>query len=187
MLHLWGYQVDVAKDGLDGVQHLFNQHKKYDLILLDIDMPKIDGWQVLKLIRNHAETAQVPVIIQTCHDTEDALVRGLKRGADAYLVKPITPRKLLAHIEALLRRVNTVTIAEPSLDGHSPEGSVPGLTRRENEILKLIAQGFSNQQTAEQLVISETTVKNHLAHIFRKLNVTNRTQAAYIAQRMNIF
>ena len=66
------------------------------------------------------------------------------------------------------------------------KSAISMLTQRESEILQYIVKGFTNQQIGEKLVISETTVKNHLAHIYRKLNVSNRTQAAFLAQKLNM-
>lgn len=187
LLTLYGYEVEMAVDGFEGVQKLFSRPDMHvDLVILDIDMPRMDGWGVLKLIRGTPETADLPVIILTCHDAEESLVKGLHRGADLYLVKPISPRRLLAHIESLTRRVSR----GPATDGrdmqHPSGDGITALTSRENELLKLIVKGYSNQQIAQTLVISETTVKNHLANIFKKLNVSNRTQAAYLAQKLNL-
>lgn len=184
ILALYDYEVDYALDGFEGLQKVFSQKPAYDLIILDLDMPRMDGWSVLKIIRSTPETENMLVIILTCHDVEESIVKGLHRGADLYLVKPISPRRLLAHIQALLRR-REKNSQNPERTEAMP--TVTGLTSREQELLKLLVKGLSNQKIAEELVISETTVKNHLANIFRKMNVSNRTHAAYLAQKMNLF
>lgn len=186
VLTLYGYRVTVAEDGYQGVQTLLDVTRHFDMVILDVDMPRMDGWEVLKLIRNGRECPDIPVIMLTCHGDEDNVVRGLRREADEYLVKPISPKRFLAHVEAVLRRAEKQSLPE------DPEitrlrQSVQLLTMRETEILRYLVQGLSNQQIAEALVISETTVKNHLAHIFKKLNVSNRTQAAYFAQKLQLF
>lgn len=182
MLVLHGYTVHADK-GVDvPVQELFAGHLPFDMIILDLDMPRLDGWQILKAIRVTPETAELPVIILSETDAEDLIIKGLHRGADAYLVKPVNPKRLLAQIKALTRR-NPKSGAAPTGSGDGKGTQVASLTPRENEILRLLIKGYSNQQIAAQLIISETTVKNHLAHIFKKLGVSNRTQAAYLARQ----
>lgn len=184
MLDFHDDAVDMALDASEASHKLFRTTRQYDLIILDLDLPRTEGWNMLKRIRETPETADLPVMILTGQDTEDILVQGLHRGADMVLVKPVTPQRMLAHIEALTRRRSKVT-PEARLDGADLEARhLPGLTPRENEILKLIIRGWPNQRIARHLVISEITVKNHLGHIFRKLGVTNRTQAAYLASQI---
>ncbi len=187
MLSMFGYNVDIAEDGYEGIQK-FAQND-YDLIILDVQMPRMDGWATLKYIRNGEQTPTIPIVMLTSLDDETSLVAGLRRGADEYLCKPITPGKLLAHIEAISRRSQWETktnrhLNDPELD--SIKSSFDLLTNRERELLQYIAKGCSNSKIGNELSISETTVKNHLAHIFKKLNVSNRTQAAYMAQKLSM-
>ncbi len=189
ILSLYGYDVNVETDGYSGIQHLMQDETSYDLVVLDINMPKMDGWNVLKAIRNGDACRNVPVMMLSSNDKEDSIVTGLRRGADEYLTKPVTPSRLLAHVESLFRRTQWETKASQKLidpEVESKKEAMKLLTARETEILKHLVQGMSNQDIGKKLVISETTVKNHLAHIFKKLNVSNRTQAAYIAQKLNM-
>jgi DNA-binding NarL/FixJ family response regulator len=188
MLTLYGYDVSTAPDGLAGTQILLNTDNHFELVILDLHMPKLDGWAVLKAIRNSTECPEIPVIMLTSADNEDSIVSGLRRGADIYLTKPIAPKQLFAHIEALCRRSNW-TGGHDSQDKEDSKAkdTVKLLTQRESEILKCVVQGMSNQQIGEKLVISETTVKNHLVHIYKKLNVTSRTQAAFLVQKLKLF
>lgn len=185
MLSIYGYEVDVATDGLTGLQTVYNTEKPYDLLILDVQMPKMDGWAVLKSIREGSECPDIPIIMLTCMDNEELLVSGLRRGADQYLTKPITPKRLFAHIEAIAR-LSRRGAKHQSNEDKSAKAALEVLTQREAEILQYIVQGFSNQAIGEKLVISETTVKNHLAHIYKKLNVSNRTQAAFLAQKLKL-
>lgn len=189
MLTIYGYEVDVARDGFSGLQKLYQSPNAYDVVLLDIQMPKMDGWATLKAIREGDECRNIPIIMLTCSDTEDALVSGLRRGADEYVTKPVTPKRLLAYIDAVMRRNRWEqdAVQKQQAKDVGTENAIELLTQRESEILKYIVQGFSNQQIGEKLVISETTVKNHLAHIYKKLNVANRTQAAFLAQKLKLF
>ncbi len=186
VLTLYGYRVTVAEDGYQGVQTLFDAANQFDLVILDVDMPRMNGWEVLKRIRNGQERPDIPVILLTCHGDEETIVRGLRRGADEYLVKPISPKRFLAYVEAVLRRTERRVALEEDPGLTHLRATMQVLTTRESEILGYLVQGCSNQQIAEALVISETTVKNHLAHIFKKLKVSNRTQAAYFAQKLQL-
>lgn len=189
ILALYGYDVVVCTDGYEGIQQLFATPKLFDMVILDINMPRMNGWTVLKIIRNGEECPNIPVVMLTSAVEEESLIAALRRGADEYLTKPISPSRLLAHVEAIFRRSSWEE--KRNLDQFDPEAealqaSAKLLTQRENEILRYLIQGHSNQEIGQQLVISETTVKNHLAHIFKKLRVSNRTQAAYIAQKFNL-
>lgn len=188
MLTMFGYTVDVAPDGYSGIQMLQKTEKPFDLVILDVQMPRMDGWSTLRTIREGQTDANIPIIMLTSSDSEESVVHGLRRGADEYLAKPIAPRRLLAHIEALVRRTRWDHEMDPhaSVADAARSESIDLLTQRETQVLKCIAQGFPNQQIAEQLTISEVTVKNHLANIYRKLNVSNRTEAAFIAHKLKL-
>jgi len=187
MLTMFGYDVELAEDGYEGIQK-FNK-QDYELVILDVQMPKMDGWATLKYIRQGEHRPNVPIIMLTALNDESSLIAGLRRGVDEYLSKPITPGKLLAHIEAISRRARWEAKAAEKLQDPEQEKiqqSFNLLTNREKELLQFIAKGHSNALIGRQLSISETTVKNHLAHIFKKLSVTNRTQAAYMAQKLQM-
>jgi len=94
-----GYQVQLARDGVEGLRHAYAWQP--DLVVLDIMMPDMDGWTVCERLR---ELSDVPIIFVTAIGKEADIVRGLEMGADDYLVKPFSPRELLARIEAVLRR-----------------------------------------------------------------------------------
>ena len=180
-----GYDIEIATDGQQAIQKITSPScSSYDLIVLDIHMPIMNGWQTLQFIRNHPETAETYVILLTSETEESSLIRGLRRGADEYLMKPLSPSRLLAHIDALARRLEMFKSKNSSESTN--DNLLVLLTQREKELLKYVVQGMSNQQIAEKLVISETTVKNHLANVYRKWQVSNRNQAAFIAQRLRI-
>lgn len=186
MLTMFGYDVDVACDGYDGVQKFMDQTTRYEMMILDVQMPRMDGWAVLRQVRNANQKSDIPILMLTACDEEASVIMGLRRGADDYVTKPVTPGRLMAHLEALSRRANwQMKESHPSVPAILPEqqaNMLTQLTPREKDILKSLVQGKSNAEIAIALTISETTVKNHLAHIFKKLQVTNRTQAAFIAQ-----
>jgi len=179
-----GYQVDVVTDGHHAVQQVVEQSTPYDLIILDVHMPVMDGWQTLHSLRNNKLSKDTYVIMLTAETEETSVIRGLRRGADEYLMKPVSPSRLLAHMEAIERRIETKQLTASPTNTNAE--ALKQLTQREKEIMSYVVKGLSNQQISETLVISEITVKNHLANIYRKLDVSNRNQAAFIAQQMHL-
>lgn len=180
MLMMYGYEVDIAEDGRQGLIKLIKNPDKYNLVLLDVMMPVMDGWSCLKAIRSNKTVSLIPVIMLTAVDDDYKQVSGLKQGADDYIIKPFVFPNLLARIEALLRRSNW-NKAEVKKNG-----LIDTLTRREKEILKLVSFGNSNAKIAEKLFIREITVKTHLNNIYRKIGVDNRVQAAIAAMNAGI-
>lgn len=182
VLPYYGYEVTSAYNGKQAIEKL-NQDNSYDIVLLDVMMPEMNGWETLKAIRNSKSTQDLPVIMVTAVNEDQKMVSGLKIGADDYIVKPFILPNLLARIEAVLRRSK-----------RNPEKNVTNnqinetttLTRREKDVLLLVTQGESNKSIADKLVLSEVTVKSHLNSIFKKLNVTNRTQAVLAAIQLNL-
>lgn len=189
-LPMYGYDVAVATDGVQALKMLAKTGKSdsFDLILLDIMMPNMNGWDTLKSIRNNEKTKHVPIIMLTAINEEQKMVSGLKIGADDYIVKPFVLPNLLARIEAVLRRSNWHKKDSKSTDLTfvGSDEPVEPLTLREIEVLTLVAQGASNQAIADKLFVKEVTVKTHLNSIFKKLKVTSRTQAVLLAMQMNL-
>ncbi len=185
-LPMYGYEVVVANDGLYGLK-ILDEDPNFDLILLDVVMPNLDGWNTLKSIRQNKKISEIPIIMLTSVSDTNKQISGLKFGADDYIVKPFILPNLLARIEALLRRstwnkdkkqINSL----PFIKGDE----ISPLTAREKEILALVAKGNSNSQIAQKLFVREVTVKTHLNSIYRKLNVESRVQAVLLAQQMEI-
>ena len=185
-LPMYGYEVTAAHDGLIGLK-ILDENPDYDLVLLDVVMPNLDGWETLKAIRANNKISKIPIIMLTSVTEANKQISGLKFGADDYITKPFILPNLLARIEALLRRstwnkdikqVNPL----PFVKGES----ISPLTSREREILSLVAKGKSNSQIAEALFVREVTIKTHLNSIYRKLKVDNRVQAVLLAQQTEI-
>ena len=185
-LPLYGYEVDVATDGMQGVKKLSSKPDTYDLVLLDVMMPNMDGWETLKTIRSTKSFENIPVIMITALNEEQKEISGLKFGADDYIVKPFILPNLLARIEALLRR-STWQKEKNNVDiKYGKDGAIEPLTLREKEILKMVSQGAGNGDISKKLVVREVTVKTHLNRIFKKLKVKNRTQAVLLAIQMRL-
>lgn len=170
-----------------------------DILLLDINMPKVSGLEVTRRLRGMQPN--VKVIILTIHDDESYVVEVLKAGAAGYLLKDVEPGMLVKAIRTVYEGESFIypTLARKLFhefnrrqDKKSDTAMLlerrreERLTYREIEVLQLICKGMSNQSIARTLFLSEKTVKNHLTNIFRKINVTDRTQAVLYALKHKI-
>lgn len=156
-----------------------------DIILMDINMPITNGIEATKTIKS--KNPGIKVIALTIHDQEEYLFELIMAGASGYVLKDVSPDLLIEAILGVARgesfihpAMTTKMLSEFSrLSSLSRQKNNPmGLTRREYEVLRLVAHGDSNRTIAGKLFISEKTVKNHLTNIFQKLEVEDRTQAA---------
>jgi DNA-binding NarL/FixJ family response regulator len=167
-----------------------------EIALVDVRMPEPDGLALLHEIK--AQWADIPVIMLTSFDHAPYVKQALAEGAAGYMLKDATPDDLEQAIRVALSGGGNVLSPRviqnlfDEMDGgapvngdgsHRPEAS---LTQRETDIMSLLAEGKSNREISRSLFLSEKTVKAHLAAIFRKLGVTNRTQAAMAAVAMGI-
>lgn len=187
-LPLYGYEVSVALNGVQALKKLNAKKEKFDLILLDVMMPQMDGWETLKAIRANNHYKSIPIIMATAVNEPQKQISGLKFGADDYITKPFILPNLLARIEALLRRVNwQKEDVEVNIEFEGANSvDITSLTPTETKVLKLVAQGVSNDAIAEKLCVRPVTVKTHLYKIFKKLKVNSRTQATLLALQMKL-
>ena len=169
-----------AADGQEAVD-LWTEHHP-DVTLLDLRMPKLDGVGVIENIRQQDASARV--IVLTTYDNDTEILRAIKAGTKAYLLKDARREELLDCIRRVNRGETCIpaSLAEKLAAGLSSES----LTGRELNVLELLAQGKSNKEIGVNLYISETTVKSHLRSIFRKLNVLSRTEAITVASRRGL-
>jgi DNA-binding NarL/FixJ family response regulator len=182
-----------AKDGEEAVQAA--RHSQPEIVLMDIRMPKMDGLEATRRII--AASSQPPrVLMLTTFDLDEYVFDALHAGASGFLLKDVPPEQLVAGIrvvaegDSLLSPSVTRRLIESFVREHprTPE-SPPGLdelTARELEILGLIARGLSNAEIAEQLVVSATTVKTHVARVLSKLDLRDRVQAVVLAYEAGI-
>ena len=186
-LPMYGYNVMVAEDGLEALKILGEEKNHFDLILLDVMMPNMDGWDTLKAIRKNPKVQYIPVIMITAVSEEQKVVSGLKNGADDYIVKPFILPNLLARIEAVLRRTKwQEELSNKKSKKINKDVNIDILTPREKEVLSLLAKGANNQEIADKMCVQDVTIKTHLNSIFKKLKVSNRTQAVLLAMEINL-
>jgi DNA-binding NarL/FixJ family response regulator len=153
-----------------------------DVTLLDLRMPVMEGVEAVRRIRERDPLAKV--IVLTTYDTDEDISRALKAGAKAYVLKDISADLLIECIHDVLAGK---TYLAPQAAAKLAEGVTRvQLTPRELSTLRLIADGRSNKEIANELAISERTVKTHLGHLFAKLGVTSRTEAVKIATRRGL-
>ena len=172
-LPFYGYEVTVALDGVQALKELANESNKFDIVLLDVMMPNMNGWDTLKAIRKNEKTKHLPVIMLTAVNEDQKMVTGLKIGADDYIVKPFVLPNLLARMEAVLRR--SIRQKEISQDVIQSQVPIDLLTSKEKEVLQMVAKGESNKQIADKMFVKEVTVKTHLNSIFKKLKVDRKS------------
>jgi NarL family two-component system response regulator LiaR len=158
-----------------------------DIILMDIVMPKQTGIEALQQLQEASSPAKV--IVLTSFAEYEQLYPAIKAGAMGYLLKDSTPEQLVQAIRDVYQGQTSLSpvIARMLIDEIKKESELPlsedPLTDREVEVLKLVAQGLSNKEIAERLVVSEGTVGTHISNILEKLHLANRTQAALYALR----
>ena len=178
-----------ANDGEECL-NLLNKKIHPDILLLDINMPKKNGIEVLEYIKQNK--IPVKVLILTVHNEVEYLLKAVDIGIDGYLLKDSSYDELKEAIDVV---ISGNTYIQPSLlpalnesmeDYALDKEKIQCLTKRELDVLRLISEGCSNKKISDELTISERTVKNHISHIFRKIDVEDRTQAAVFAIRNKI-
>lgn len=174
--------VGEASNAGDGIQQA--NALEPDLILLDLNMPEVNGIETLKRLRENEVSARI--IIFTVSDHEADVVAALRAGADGYLLKDMEPEDMLkqlrqAAVGQMVISDRLATLLAQALRGQKPQNlpvDLDSLTPRERDILKLIADGLSNKMIARRLDISDGTVKVHVKHLLKKLNLRSRVEAA---------
>ena len=172
-----------ANDGIECLKKLTEINPQ--VLLLDINMPKLNGIKVLKEIRQ--KKLDVKVLVLTVHDEIEYLLEAIDIGVDGYIMKDSESAELKKAIDII---VNGDTYIQPKLipalnsrliARDDDKSKIDSLTSRELEVLVQVANGMFNKEIALSLNISERTVKNHVSNIFKKINVSDRTQAAVFA------
>lgn len=178
-----------AGDGEASVA-LARKHKP-DVILMDLNMPKMDGIAAARQIKQ--ERPECGIVVLTIHHDDEHLFAAIKAGASGYVLKEAPPEQTVEAIRAAARGEGFLgpSLVGRVLEEFSRVGRLRAaakevfaeLTRREMEVLELLGKGLRNKDIAERLYLSEKTVKNHISSIFMKLQVNDRTEAALLAAR----
>ncbi|WP_333797399.1 two-component system response regulator NarL [Rheinheimera sp.] len=154
-----------------------------DLIILDLNMQGMDGLETLKRLRDEGVTSRI--VMLTVSDSNEDVIKAIGLGADGYLLKDSDPDELLEQIKkaasgkmVLSDAVNAALATAIRRPAEKPAADINSLTNREYEILSLIAKGQSNKLIARELDISDGTVKVHVKHLLKKLNLRSRVEAA---------
>ncbi|MCL4231563.1 MAG: response regulator transcription factor [Dehalococcoidia bacterium] len=183
------HDVEVVGEAADGVEAVAAVRRlRPDIVLMDVRMPNLDGIAAARQIL--AGDAAARVVMLTTFDMDEYVYDALRAGASGFLLKDVPPERLVAGIRAV---VSGEALLAPSITRRLIEGFVhrqparalPGgvneLTAREREVLELMAQGLSNAEIATVFVVSETTVKTHVARVLAKLELRDRVQAVVFA------
>jgi DNA-binding NarL/FixJ family response regulator len=180
-----------ASNGLEAVDKAARFHPS--VVLMDIRMPELDGLEATRRILEGDQQARVLVL--TTFDLDEYIYEALSAGASGFVLKDDPPEQLIAAIrtvaagDALLSPAITRRVIKQFTRmqrSGAPQG-LDELTDRELEVFRLIARGLSNGEIAEELFISDTTVKTHVTHVLRKLDLRDRVQAVVLASRSGLF
>jgi DNA-binding NarL/FixJ family response regulator len=171
-----GYSIREAANGRAALEAA--REERPELVILEVVLPEMSGYEICRELKDLLGEG-LPIILVSGERTDTIdRVAGLLIGADEYLVKPFALDELLAHIRALIRRTAPPMLPQPTV--------LSELTKRELEVLRLIAEGWEQVEIAQQLVISPKTVSTHTQNIFRKLGVRNRVQAVAAAHQLEL-
>jgi len=184
--------VGEARDGHDAVD--LARRRRPDVVLMDIQMPNLDGLEATRRIL--AESGDTAVLMLTTFDLNEYVYEALRAGASGFLLKDVPPEQLAAGIrvvaqgEALLAPSITKRLIQEFANAApvpaAPPKGLDELTAREHEVFKLVARGLSNAEIAAELIVSETTVKTHVARVLMKLGLRDRVQAVVLAYESGV-
>ena len=184
-------RVEVVGQGVDGADAVKQAVRlKPDVILMDLKMPNLDGIEATRQIMEALPGSKV--LILTTFETDSQVIQALKAGASGYVLKDSTASAIVSSIVAVMagERVMASAVANRVLEmltgTTTPKEFYDGLTNREIEILKLLANGMANKQIAYRLKISEKTVRNHVSNTYEKLGIYDRSQAVLYAVKKGL-
>lgn len=183
--------IEVVGEASNGVECLEKLKEcNPEVLLLDINMPEKSGIEVLKQMKE--ENIEIKVLILTVHNEMDYLMKAVDIGVDGYILKDSESSELKKAIKAVRDGENYIqpslipALNSQLLSRDTDKDKISFLTNRELEVLVQVANGMFNKEIATNLNISERTVKNHISNIFKKIDVSDRTQAAVFAIKNNI-
>lgn len=164
-----------------------------DLILMDLSMPRMNGFEAIKEIKK--QHPEIKIIALTVHNTEEYILMTLEAGADGYVLKDATHDELIMAIQHVLqgKRYLSPSVSDKVIVGYlegkknlKPKSAWDSLTQREREVLKLIAEGYKNKEVASYLCISLKTVEKHRANLMKKLDLHNTSALTVFAMERGL-
>jgi DNA-binding NarL/FixJ family response regulator len=179
-LEFRGYEVITAENGVEALKLLQNNDVP-DLMICDIMMPEMDGYTLVKIIRDDPQTNWIPVLFLSAKGQSQDKVKGLNTGADVYIVKPFEPEELVAQVESSLRQASRLITRPKSGMESSPVIQVRRdveLTPTELKVVQLVAQGMANREIAKIMKVSQRTIESHVSNMLSKTGLHNRTELA---------
>lgn len=178
-LEFRGYQVTTAENGREALDMIEGQVP--DMIICDVMMPEMDGYELVKHIRQDIRTNRIPVLFLSAKGQSYDRVKGLTEGADVYMVKPFEPEELVAQVESSLNQINRWKDIRVHNTEELPTIVVPSnveLTPTERKVVELVAKGMANREIADKLNVSQRTIESHVSNMLNKTNLNNRTELA---------
>jgi DNA-binding NarL/FixJ family response regulator len=193
-LEMFGYSVIAAEDGLEALSLVESYHPH--LIVTDISMPRMDGYELVRQVRQRPTSRLLPIIFLSERASTEERIRGYQLGCDFYLPKPFEMHELGAMVRNLLERSHTIesewrtripakestnSSTAVNAESHTATTSSIDLTQREQQVLKLITTGLSNAEIGTELYLSPRTVEKYVSKLLRKTTTSNRAELVRFA------
>ncbi|MGP1387427.1 MAG: response regulator transcription factor [Thainema sp.] len=178
-LEFRGYQVTTAENGREALEIL--EQETPDMIICDVMMPEMDGYSLVKHVREDPKTSWIPVLFLSAKGQSQDRVKGLNTGADVYMVKPFEPEELVAQVESSLKQASRLIQHQNKGGSEGPTIQVPfdvELTPTELKVVQFVARGMANREIAEELKVSQRTIESHVSNMLGKTGLHNRTELA---------
>jgi len=162
-----------------------------DMIICDVMMPEMDGYTLVKQVRENPKTNLIPFLFLSAKGHSADKVKGLNRGADVYIAKPFDPEELVAQVESSLKQASRLLVNKPprAILTEPIFQNVPAdvtLTPTELKVVKFVSQGMANREIAEEMNVSQRTVESHVSNMLAKTGLHNRTELARWAMENNM-
>ncbi|MGE5655165.1 MAG: response regulator transcription factor [Actinomycetota bacterium] len=180
-LEFRGYDVITAENGREALEKL--ELDIPDLIICDVMMPEMDGYTLVKHIREDPRTSWIPVLFLSAKGQSQDRVKGLSTGADVYIVKPFEPEELVAQVESSLKQAGRLLGHKSPAENLNSGSKIKvrrnvELTPTELKVVQLVAQGMANREIAEIMNVSQRTIESHVSNMLGKTGLHNRTELA---------
>ncbi|NET34035.1 MAG: response regulator transcription factor [Cyanothece sp. SIO1E1] len=178
-LEFRGYEVVTAENGREALDVL--EQDLPDMIICDVMMPEMDGYSLVKHVREDPKTCWIPVLFLSAKGQSQDRVKGLNTGADVYMVKPFEPEELVAQVESSLKQASRLIHHQNKGTDSGPTIQVPfdvELTPTELRVVQFVARGMANREIADELNVSQRTIESHVSNMLGKTGLHNRTELA---------